>query len=715
MENVYINEKDFFKINGNKIPSSPFVIVQFKTRPRTAENNEVEWTTVSARINNHPSMSGFYETLNNKNNLVNNPDNFLTSLNLKDNGGLINCDLNLIDPYFSRLETIITKTFATIKLERNAWEKNRNIDQNTMVDFTMGAPNNVNFRIKFGYSDSINQTHEDKIINPENEFDDRTLKDHAEKMTTQTPWLYFQILDLNTDISNAGFVVNVKAMSISNTIFEKMKLLQKYNVLKGTPENILRSLGRNMFLNSKGKIIIVDHEGKPIVPRKLQDNGEYRDSSIEEINNITGFAFENMDEFYEKYKTKESFHSEYGVTWPLADEDEFIQKELEELEDSDEEIKRYAEKRIKEFREHLYQVKLPMGSEPKNRRDARGRPLPLNKENIEPEFMSLSRIMNEFCSAVPPIFHVDLSKDDNFKDDNRKFYIPTNTKIPGGYCQEIKKIVEGDDKDIVEIKIEGDDELIGVKKSALKTIPYAYSFIEEKIDDGTSIIKIRFFYRRVHLKNQEVIRQYNYRNYKDNIVNSLTINSKLDFINLNAPITFIEPQGVIQAAVKAAETGDPKDIEEAEKLITEQNLIRNEDCNLNTPIIRNQFVWGVGEQICFTGNVIDRSANDEEEGEEKARQFCLLTKSQEQLYHNGFFDGTLEIPGDPFYLFDERMNPYQYFIKIRVLRDFNPYLDELGSFNEESYLSGIYLIKNIEHNISTSFSTKLEIVKYPVT
>jgi hypothetical protein len=75
--------------------------------------------------------------------------------------------------------------------------------------------------------------------------------------------------------------------------------------------------------------------------------------------------------------------------------------------------------------------------------------------------------------------------------------------------------------------------------------------------------------------------------------------------------------------------------------------------------------------------------------------------------------------GDPFYLFDNKVEPYKYMIRIIVTRpsEKGTFYNENDSENNQgklSYISGFYVISNIKHSISESgFSTILEIIKWP--
>ena len=95
----------------------------------------------------------------------------------------------------------------------------------------------------------------------------------------------------------------------------------------------------------------------------------------------------------------------------------------------------------------------------------------------------------------------------------------------------------------------------------------------------------------------------------------------------------------------------------------------------------------------------------------------------ELAYSNCLYEGEIDLPGDPFYDFDDAMIPFCYPIK------FSAYIPvgeaerkdgENTTFGKQSgrsrkhYLSGYYVVKEITHKIDYSgYSTKLKVMSYP--
>jgi hypothetical protein len=77
------------------------------------------------------------------------------------------------------------------------------------------------------------------------------------------------------------------------------------------------------------------------------------------------------------------------------------------------------------------------------------------------------------------------------------------------------------------------------------------------------------------------------------------------------------------------------------------------------------------------------------------------------------FRGTIEIPGDPFFLFDRSLRPFEFLIKLNVYRPLSKISGD-NNINQKSYLSGLYAVTSIRHTIGASgFDTSLEIMRWP--
>lgn len=101
--------------------------------------------------------------------------------------------------------------------------------------------------------------------------------------------------------------------------------------------------------------------------------------------------------------------------------------------------------------------------------------------------------------------------------------------------------------------------------------------------------------------------------------------------------------------------------------------------------------------------------------------------SYDIAYSSSMYNGTIEILGDPFYVFDEYMQPCTYPILLNVLVPLNElaFTNEVEEWKKRKTvvkngnqrlheLSGYYVIKEINHDISRSgFKTTLSVMSYP--
>lgn len=98
-------------------------------------------------------------------------------------------------------------------------------------------------------------------------------------------------------------------------------------------------------------------------------------------------------------------------------------------------------------------------------------------------------------------------------------------------------------------------------------------------------------------------------------------------------------------------------------------------------------------------------------------------KKYSDAYSNSLYKGTINILGDPFYSFDEEMQPFSYPIQLDILIPCNDYEKRLGikeqsrgvvGSNYKHEMSGFYVVGKITHSISNGrFSTQLELMNYP--
>lgn len=211
-------------------------------------------------------------------------------------------------------------------------------------------------------------------------------------------------------------------------------------------------------------------------------------------------------------------------------------------------------------------------------------------------------------------------------------------------------------------------------------------------------------YYRKQLK-PEKIRQYNWGpNLPYNTcIKQINIQNKNEFALLSSVRTFNSSNGTIQSRINNENINNSIDETEAET-VTEKTKI---------------------DKILDKGGTFDIVADSD-----------ITAEAYDIALSSGVYEGSIDILGDPFFLFNGVMQPCTYPIRLNVLVPKNETemrttgndkktIEEkhkkfgTGNVVENSNqrfheMSGYYVVKDIEHNISPNgFATKLNILSYP--
>ena len=305
----------------------------------------------------------------------------------------------------------------------------------------------------------------------------------------------------------------------------------------------------------------------------------------------------------------------------------------------------------------IVNVKVSLGGEPRYEKDENGR----STGKLINDFMGLRQLLSDFASKCPPILR---------------------NKINGEYITDSEKV-----KTILNNL---DDSL---DPTDYEHIPFVYSVNEVLLssEDDTEVVTvvlIRFYYRRLDGTNQEFIKSYDYMNSPKSLITSFNIKSKLDFIQLNQ--TLVVKGSTLNVLLSSANQEGVEGTASAPIDISKffDNQIESDNFTLVNKVIEETGTVGPDT---LAAQVVDNM-------------------------NQGIFYGDIEILGDPFYLFDTAMQPYQYFIKLNVFRSRNEYANNNDKILAKSYLSGCYLVKKIVHTINKSgFKTTLSLQRFPST
>jgi hypothetical protein len=273
-------------------------------------------------------------------------------------------------------------------------------------------------------------------------------------------------------------------------------------------------------------------------------------------------------------------------------------------------------------------------------------------------FKSLKTLLNEICGAVFPKY---------FKNDGSEF-------TP--------------------------DEIINFSENeqlAARSARYSYYYEQ----DG-DVHRLVFRYQDPNraIQEQQFIRNYLWRSNTKSIVKNLNINSELDFALINSPI------------INFVSSSDSPFLDS----VPDTNVSAQQGTQSGSGI-KTFNADEVVEALDNTNFALVAGFNDSNANNTTTAANLSQTISAKitNAIANGMFSGTLEIPGDPYFLFDNSLEPFVYLIKITVFRPEYKVNEQTGKLeNKKSYLSGNYFIKKINHTIdSNGFNTTLEISKFP--
>lgn len=688
----YVTEDEFFKVaesnpvgpnNSTRLPMTPWVLIQFRTAVVSGGTEEdyerflsgfvenggyniavnSEWTTVSfrKRTNGYAPKNNLTEDLNSSSLKF---DNFFDSVTLEDNGGLVNCNLKLYDSNFGNLEQLILKSILAMKAANQYYEKSIDENDTFMLQFQAGAPQNVNFRIRFGYADATlpNSDIIDIASSTSGEFENRVLKVNKNKMVIRAPWKYFQMMDCKFSVAESGMYADIKGISIGTSVFDRLKIVQRFAMLRGTPELLIKNLAEQLFESSAGMIQVVDEGGKVITGKT--------DAQLGSLKNLIDEADE---------RSYSNFKSVWGVTWNIRGNSEEAFNTWLTEQYGDENAVTGAERdnilaRKKTQREsdaNMYRIEVMYGAEPRPQTDRNGRVIPGSTVR---SYQNIKQLFRNICSKVPPIYRYEI--------DGEELYIDNNTP------SEVAKIFAGSE-DPVDLGDKGKFD-----RGIFKPIRYTFKTQEISLgEEGATVIRVAFEYAKPQIQDQQFLRKYTWRNNKNNLIKSFSIASEFDFAQMSTSIAVVND-------------------EEMRFYMAPPTTSTNTDENASGALGSSKYDPTANNRLQLVSDIVENTeGGDGEGGSIDSRNMA------QQLIHNmnqQVFRGTIELPGDPFYQFDSAMEPYKYGIYIEVLRDFNYYLQELTESNEKSYMSGFYVLKKITHNIGKGgFSTQLDLDKWP--
>lgn len=321
-----------------------------------------------------------------------------------------------------------------------------------------------------------------------------------------------------------------------------------------------------------------------------------------------------------------------------------------------------------------YEIQVSYGSEPKVQFDKNNVVIP--ESSVKKQWMSIKSLLKSFCNKVPPAFY--------YEENGVIEQITDNATIG--------KIIES--REAV-INLGGKDR----SRSSIKSVSYTYYVDEIIANDGDSAhIKIRFYYKFPSPeKTQKFLRKYNWRNNTGTLITGFAISSTQDFAMSSQSIAVFSEEGVKLQKTTAPEKATITNNESGTTIGANSSDLDKGD------LLLCDFIIDGNESVRATGTAGDIAVS-------------IMTQQIVNNMNDQSFKGTIEIPGDPFFMFTPSMQLQQYGIWISVKRDRNYYTDSVGSKLEESYLTGFYILGNIKHSLGKSgFKTTLSLSRWPTS
>jgi len=302
---------------------------------------------------------------------------------------------------------------------------------------------------------------------------------------------------------------------------------------------------------------------------------------------------------------------------------------------------------------------------------------------ISVEYQPLRRLLDDICSKVAPIIYDHSDKVIPMSNDSNSEGSGIDVK-----SEEIKRVVK-----------------------------YGYVVDQnKKIEDGFTV---KFYYKDAiqNLEKQHSVRCYPWIEHGQTIIKDLQIDTKTDFAQLNLPIALLTEDGTHLYSARGEHPGDLNDDVIEDKMDFTLATIKNITAAMDHDDFKGMFIAETKDMANVSQGISDGTTSDNMVAGQFVREMI-------HNLNNQVFNGSIDIPGDPFYFFDSNLRPYSYLIKIIVNRP--AYYDVLNqdvkndertygiTGGEKSYLSGYYVIKKITHRLDSSgYNTNLEIMKFP--
>jgi len=242
----------------------------------------------------------------------------------------------------------------------------------------------------------------------------------------------------------------------------------------------------------------------------------------------------------------------------------------------------------------------------------------------------------------------------------------------------------------------------------------SYSYVYKE-GSGADPDKLVFFYPDPTKGRQKKMRSYMWREYGTSIVKNLSISSNTNFAALNLPI----PVNNITSGNMNVVKGRTLVVDYVAGTLTPKKMPAGYVKDVEVKLDGWIKTAGKPDDYALVSSSIGRTNALNIKDAFHPAAAAIVSAINDQV-----FNGSITIPGDPFYFFDDELRPMEFAVRITILRP--DYVNEQGkytgidsslerSYLKRSYLSGNYLLKKITHTMDLNgFNTILDIMRSPL-
>jgi len=301
-------------------PDSPWLSIQFRNAILPSLTDPAQWQEITL-----------------------NPSNYFESISIEDASGFQRVELNLVDEYYTKIETFITQAIAVVNANNKLAEQNNPTKETSQqfFQFRLGNTSYVNLRIRFGYgTPSVNTTEDGSTTIDDTSFGNK-YSDRVQGGTViRSPWIYLQILNVQFKLTEFGLAATISAISTTETWLSKAKMVRRFFVFRDTPKNILEWLKIIIADQSNNEIDVVVRD-QPQQAQNKETSGDFIDINLGDENDETSAKQGNYS-----YRSLQSFLDELCSKIPQY----IVKSDQSSTENTGEEIEKSGEQMDRSFR-----------------------------------------------------------------------------------------------------------------------------------------------------------------------------------------------------------------------------------------------------------------------------------------------------------------------------------------------------------------------------